>query len=258
MASLKKANNFNYNKVTNELSALDSEEVKSLQNTNIQTVNHRPGPKYGQFTAICSLLVILVLLGLSVVGVAAIAVASYSKVRILQEQNTQLSASLGVVYTQWGGTGCNNNNTDVLYSGMMGGTGLSDTNGGSSHLCLSSDPQYDQHPSSNILEFDFVSVSSYESSSTDSVSCSVCSVPSHTQLLTISGKTSCPEGWALGYSGYLMSGRVHRTEFVCVDHEGVTGSLGVDVLSYVKILCDNLSCPPYHQDRRLNCAVCTK
>ncbi len=263
MTSLKKLKSFNYDKVTNERCP-DSEGVLSLEGrANLETVSRRPAPKHGHFTAICSLLVILILLGLSIVGVAVVAMASYSKANSLQDQDTHLSSSLGVVYTRWGGASCHSNDTVMLYSGLMGGTRLPDIAGGSSHLCLPSEPQYPHDSMSNTLtNYDFVTVSSYKSSTTDSVPCAVCAVVSHTQSLMIPAMTSCPKGWALGYHGYLMSGSARRTaEFVCVDHDELPDSVDVmevGLLSYVKALCTSLPCPPYNQQKRLNCVVCIK
>ena len=268
MATLKKMSGFDYNKVSNECSP-NSEEVEPLSSTDRETITRRPEPKHGHFTAVCSLLVILVLLGLSIVGVAAIAMSSWSELNNLRQQNeniTPLLNSRGVVYTRWGSINCLSNNTVTLYSGLMGGTRSSDINGGSSFLCLPSYPEYASESRTNLLSgnFSLLSVLRYTSPVTDIVFCAACSVLSHTQVVMIPARTSCPEGWTIEYYGYIMTASSHRTEFVCVDHnqDTVPSEHGVMMaateLYYVKAHCDGLPCPPYDQERRLNCIVCTK
>ena len=271
MATLKKMSGFDYNKIYSECSP-SSEEVESLSGTiNRETIRRRPEPKHGHFTAVCSLLVILVLLGLSIAGVAAIAMSSWSELSNLRQQNeniTLLLNSRGVVYTRWGSISCLSNNTVTLYSGLMGGTRSSDIDGGSTFLCLPSDPEYVSDSRTNTLSgsfsFSLVSALRYKSPSTDVVSCAICSVLSHAQVITIPARTSCPEGWTMEYYGYIMSASSHRTEFVCVDHnqDTVPGEhdvmMAATALYYVKAHCGSLPCPPYDQERRLSCVVCTK
>ena len=96
--------------------------------------------------------------------------------------------------------------------------------------------------------------------------CSVCEVHHHHQQLMIPAKTSCPGGWVMQYTGYLMaerSGHISPSNYVCVnkEFEKLTGSTGNQPSGYVnpvEAVCGALPCPPYQQGYELSCVVCTK
>ncbi len=82
----------------------------------------------------------------------------------------------------------------------------------------------------------------------------------------IPAKTSCPQHWTKEYEGYLMSGHHShkRSMFECVDkgQESVPGShANTDgaLFYHVEANCDTgLPCPPYNNDKEINCVICTK
>jgi len=97
------------------------------------------------------------------------------------------------------------------------------------------------------------------------VPCAVCYVPTRSTAYMLPAKYTCPSGWTREYYGYLMSEgyKNRRSTFSCVDH-----SLTVVVRSSrnyngflfypVEGVCGTLPCPPYHRDKELSCAVCTR
>ena len=83
--------------------------------------------------------------------------------------------------------------------------------------------------------------------------CVVCFVPKVTSVM-IPAQISCPNGWTLEYSGYLMSNSEdnHSSGTVCVDGDGdnLEGSAenkGGEVLYFIVASCGAsfLPCPPY-------------
>jgi hypothetical protein len=102
------------------------------------------------------------------------------------------------------------------------------------------------------------------------VPCAVCHVSTRPAVLMIPARTSCPSTWTREYYGYIMTsyrgtGR-GRLMFECIDEdqETLTGSTDADVnggvLHHVEADCGaaGLSCPPYNQEKEINCVVCTK
>ena len=100
------------------------------------------------------------------------------------------------------------------------------------------------------------------------VPCAVCYVSTRPTVVMIPAKASCPPTWTREYYGYVMTERNnpahYRSMFECVDEdqESLSGSQGSTngVLFYnVEAACTTgLPCPPYDQNKELNCVVCTK
>ncbi len=94
--------------------------------------------------------------------------------------------------------------------------------------------------------------------------CAVCHTSVRETVLMIPAKTHCPP-WALEYTGYLLTAhnRNRRTMFECIDKdpETVPGSAAQSdpALPYhTEATCRELPCPPYDQEKKLTCVVCTK
>ncbi len=103
------------------------------------------------------------------------------------------------------------------------------------------------------------------------VPCAVCYVSTRPTVITIPAKASCPLSWIREYYGYIMTERkgVHnsdirgRTMFECVDRDqeslpGSSADTNGVLFVHVEAACNGLPCPPYDQNKELNCVVCTK
>ena len=95
--------------------------------------------------------------------------------------------------------------------------------------------------------------------------CAVCYVSDKMTVVMIPAHSTCPSGWTVEYFGYLISERLtnHRTEYVCVDKvmESVSGSqnnINAAHFYHVEAHCDGMACPPYDDQKELNCVMCTK
>ncbi len=179
----------------------------------------------------------------------------------------------GLTYIRWGSSSCPSNvsGTEMVYSGIAGGSLFMHSGGGSNYLCMPKDPQYnsnfsyrssvDHHSDIHGVEYQFP----LQGTHNDNAPCAVCHVSTRSALLLIPAKYSCPANWTSEYYGYLMSEQqIHkRTQFVCVDHsmEGLAGSQ-VDtngaLFYHAEATCNGLPCPPYNNTKELNCVVCTK
>ena len=96
--------------------------------------------------------------------------------------------------------------------------------------------------------------------------CAVCYVPTRPTVVMIPAKASCPPNWTREYYGYLMSGHNGNHEFMfeCVDRAqeslpGTSGHINGAEFYHAEATCGSgLPCPPYNNDKEVNCAVCTK
>ena len=208
--------------------------------------------------------IILLLLAVGAVAVAALVQGSHSG---------------GTLYTRWGRSMCPQvGGTELVYSGIAGGSSYTHRGGGANYLCMPKDPVY-----SPILRYRggtqghaYVYGSEYykpiKGSHDHNVPCAVCEVSTRSKMLMIPAKATCPSSWTREYYGYIMTewiGRhnssVGRTMFECVDtdqeslpgggHANTNGAL----FNHVEAVCNyDLPCPPYNSKQELNCVVCTK
>jgi hypothetical protein len=95
--------------------------------------------------------------------------------------------------------------------------------------------------------------------------CAVCYVATRHTTIMIPATTTCPAGWTMEYMGYLMSeARLHfRTMYECVDmNMDVVPGTAADVTGshfyHVEADCSGVACPPYDNQRELNCVVCSR
>lgn len=182
----------------------------------------------------------------------------------------QVSQNQRAVYVRWGSSSCPDvNGTSMVYSGTVGGASINHQGGGSNHLCMPLDPEYNLPIQTGIQGFSAIYPAEYEtgflSSSNRNVPCAVCSVSTRTQALMIPAKTTCPPGWTREYFGYLLAeGYLNRrSTFICTDvsHEGVPsadGNTEANDLWQVEAQCSVLSCPPYNPEGEIQCAVCSR
>ncbi len=179
----------------------------------------------------------------------------------------------GIVYVRWGRSVCpDTSGTQLVYSGIAGGSWYDHKGGGANYLCMPKDPDYNPNltyvPGKQELgeiygaEYERTTNSAHQD---HNVPCAVCKVSYRTTILMIPAKSSCPPSWTREYYGYLMteSRKHHRTMYECVDREmehlagGVGNTDGV-LFHPSEIRCQRgLPCPPYVDHKELNCVVCT-
>ena len=180
----------------------------------------------------------------------------------------------GAIYTRWGKSTCPQlEGTDIVYSGITGGTFYTNSGGGANYVCMPRDPEYSPtlRYSSNLgHERAFMQGTEYQSTLQGAYQhnapCAVCHVSIRPTVLMIPAKASCPPTWTREYYGYLMSdARAHkRTMFECVDADqevlhGTQANTNGALFYHVEAACNTgLPCLPYVNNKQLNCVVCTK
>ena len=179
----------------------------------------------------------------------------------------------GVTYTRWGKSSCPNvTGTEMVYTGRAGGSHYTHSGGAANYLCMPLDPEYTLSHSTGVRDHSYVYGTEYqgplESSTDHNVPCAVCYVSTRETVLMIPAKTSCPTSWTREYHGYLMSDYkdYKRTMFECVDRdqesvpgsEGSPGGIHGALFYHVEANCNGMPCPPYDDEKELNCVVCTK
>ena len=182
----------------------------------------------------------------------------------------------GALYTRWGKSSCPQvGGTELVYSGITGGTFYNQKGGGANYLCMPKDPEYSTTLTyqSGVKQYGaIIHGSEYQhnlqGSHDHNVPCAVCYVSTRSTVVMIPAKASCPPTWTREYYGYVMSERNYqdrqRTMFECVDEdqESLPGSQpNTDgaLFFHVEATCNTgLPCPPYDQNKELNCVMCTK
>jgi len=179
----------------------------------------------------------------------------------------------GDVYTRWGRTSCPSENTETIYTGVIGGSHYSHSGGSNNYLCLPNDPQRDQAGLDDSsfgyiygTEYEIGGSSLFKHLQNKEEPCAVCKTNARTVIM-IPVRTTCYSGWRLEYSGYLMSqhhSQAGSKETICVDAspEATTDSFIADqngaLLYFIKTSCGSLKCPPYGSDTVLTCVVCSR
>ncbi|XP_035694309.1 short-chain collagen C4-like [Branchiostoma floridae] len=195
----------------------------------------------------------------------------------------QHSGTVSTTYTRWGRKVCPNG-AELVYDGVMAGSGHTKSGGGADYLCLPIVPQYGSTVAGSQSNRDHLYGVEYETSDFDpafrdvnqhDAPCAVCRVVNRGSSLMIPGWNSCPPGWVREYSGYLMSAQLythtysssshHRTQHICVDEQPETvywtsSSQDGALLYFVEARCTaggGIPCGPYEDGNELTCAVCT-
>ena len=185
-------------------------------------------------------------------------------------------SSGGAIYIRWGKSSCPEvEGTELVYSGITGGSWFSQEGGGANYLCMPKDPEYTLRNRGGVTGHALVYGSEYEyplqGTHNHNVPCAVCCISTRSKILMIPAKTSCPPNWTREYYGYIMTEYkgTHnnirgRTMFECVDKDqeslpgGGTNTDGV-LFYHVEADCNTgLPCPPYNNHKELNCVLCTK
>ena len=176
----------------------------------------------------------------------------------------------GVTYTRWGISSCSTEDNALLYAGRAGGSYLNHIGGASNYLCMPNVPLYQlphrpgEQGRSSVYRVKY-SDPVITSRQDHNAPCAVCYVPDKTVVVMIPATTECPTGWTREYYGYLMSENIihTRTEFVCVDRAMETifnsqNPIPSSSFYHVEASCPTMPCPPYDNQKELNCVVCTK
>ena len=178
----------------------------------------------------------------------------------------------GAVYTRWGRLTCpSTSGTEMLYSGMAGGSPYNHEGGGSSYLCLPKDAEYLKPGVPTGSLFSYLYGSEYEhplvATHDQNVPCAVCYVSTRATKLMIPAKITCPPDWTEEYKGYLMAERWNHKRnpaYVCVDKDaeslpGGIGNTNGALFYHVVATCGTgLPCPPYVTTKTVTCVICSK
>ena len=178
----------------------------------------------------------------------------------------------GATYIRWGKSSCPGvTGTELVYSGIAGGSWFNQDGGGSNYLCLPEYPEYSSTLTYRALRQDYSSIHGAEyhnriqETSYYNAPCAVCHVSTRPTVVMIPAKASCPPTWTREYYGYLMTAYMshRRTTFECVDQamESLTGSQAFTsgaLFHPTEATCfTGLPCPPYNDHQELNYVVCT-
>ena len=171
----------------------------------------------------------------------------------------------GATYIRWGKSSCPGvTGTELVYSGIAGGSQHDQDGGGSNYLCMPIDPEYSSTLTyaAGIQDSSPIHGAEYEhpvqGTHNHNVPCAVCRVSTRPTVVMIPAKASCPPSWTREYYGYLMASyKGHRrTTFECVDKAGNTNGA---LFQHTEATCSTgLPCGPYNNYKELNCVVCTK
>ena len=179
------------------------------------------------------------------------------------------------MYIRWGRTTCpSTQDTQLVYSGRAAGTYYRHKGGAANYLCLPDDPDYLEYGAGTQgrsyitgVEYFFLSHPSLSAVLRHNAPCAVCYVATRCVALMIPAKIQCPTNWTLEYDGYLATeyyNRNSRTMFECVDKtpESIPRfNAASDTMAFfqpVEPYCNDLSCPPYDDEKELTCVVCTR
>ncbi|KAK3589691.1 hypothetical protein CHS0354_015200 [Potamilus streckersoni] len=183
----------------------------------------------------------------------------------------------GAVYTRWGRTTCSDDiNTEIVYSGIAGGSYYDHPGAAVNTLCLPHEPIWGTH-TDGLENYAFVYGAEYhdqslfkrtnaEALSSHNMPCVVCRSTLRSSTFMLPARNRCFGDWHVEYHGYLMTGHhTHKasSDYICVDEAPEADSSGFrteyGVLLYrVEAICGSLPCPQYMQGRELTCAICSK
>lgn len=187
----------------------------------------------------------------------------------------------GAVFVRWGRPDCPEA-SDLLYSGIAGGSRHRDLPGGGANLlCLPSNPSFvnpvdgvgDARAFLYSVQYQISNYPAWQTYHLQDVSCAVCKATGRYSHLMIPAMQSCPSSeWTLEYRGYLMAERSHtvhhKSMFICMDQEpqpvpnsGGAATASSALLNLVEGKCSTsgggLPCGQYPDGKEFTCAVCT-
>ncbi|PVD25298.1 hypothetical protein C0Q70_15798 [Pomacea canaliculata] len=181
-------------------------------------------------------------------------------------QNIPSILSSGSVYERCGHGGCPND-TEMVYTGIIGGSSHDQTGAAANALCLPLEPVLVNNPGTphvTLIVGAELEVTPLAQHDLDPL-CAVCRTPRPTVVM-VPAANACQLGWTLEYSGYLMAG--HNThpgasQFICIDKQQQTRMASDKnengrLFYYSTGICGSLPCPPYQAGKVFPCVVCSK
>nr|KAG5710123.1 hypothetical protein BaRGS_006642 [Batillaria attramentaria] len=155
----------------------------------------------------------------------------------------------GSTFVRWGRTQCPNN-TQLVYSGFVGGSWYEHTGAASNRLCLTTEPEFDDTVPSVWAYLHGAEYEHIPGHHNSDPPCCVCRAPQSTTIM-VPATLTCPPGWVTQYSGHLVAGHhSHQaaSEYLCLDGEPEdvedSGADSRGVLFYYTIAqCRSLPCP---------------
>ncbi|XP_060581735.1 uncharacterized protein LOC132738283 [Ruditapes philippinarum] len=196
------------------------------------------------------------------------------------DEDVNIRQKGGAVYIRWGRTTCPGSgaNTELVYSGIAGGSYYTHLGAATNLQCLPNDPVWGRYTDTAGsafmygMEFEesldgLIDTSNIQKPLLNhNVPCVVCRSKKRISSLMVPGKFDCFPGWNFEYHGYLMAGsHGHKagTSYICIDQAPQADPAGYRdengaLLYRVTAQCGSLPCPNYVQNRELPCSVCTK
>ena len=178
-----------------------------------------------------------------------------------------------VTYTRWGSRTCPND-TEIVYTGVIGGSIWNSGGGGANYLCMPMDPEYELPHISGVRGDSSIGAIGYRHPiggiDTALSACSVCQAKGRSAVIMIPAKANCPATWKREYHGYLMTEHSGTTKkryvYECIDKQmntiaGFQNSQFAVLLHHVEAMCDKgLVCGTgkYNTYKEINCVVCSK
>ena len=181
---------------------------------------------------------------------------------------TSTSASRGSVFVEWGTTTCPSNSF-LIYTGSAMGA-YSSYAGGYETLCPAPVPDYLLYNAASAggayvyqahYQTSTGGVTSFKPLNNGGVPCSMCQRPNTRPYgLVVPGSTQCPLGYALDYSGFLMSPAAsgQRGQYSCFAEGSVTtGSRSSSGALLYEVQGMSPLPPNYFSRYELPCATCS-
>ncbi|KAL3848615.1 hypothetical protein ACJMK2_019463 [Sinanodonta woodiana] len=183
----------------------------------------------------------------------------------------------GAVYTRWGRTTCPDDvYTEMVYSGISGGSYYDHTGAAVNTLCLPHEPIWGTYTDglenqafiygAEYHDHTLFKLTNAEALLYHNMPCAVCRSTLRTSTFMLPARNRCFGDWHVEYHGYLMTGHNAQkasTDYICVDQAPEADPSGFRtehgrLLYRVESICGSLPCPQYMQGRELTCAVCSK
>ena len=181
------------------------------------------------------------------------------------QQDHDIQDAATSTFVHWGSSQCANA-SQLVYSGVVGGSWYGHSGATTNYLCLTMSPVFSSHP--NTSPSAYLYGGEYQTEDSHHQKDPLCAVcrSTYSTTIMIPGTNVCTAGWQLQYSGFLMAGAYDHTagsEYICVDsrlENGVRGDQSEDgkLLYFTLTRCGSLPCSPYANDKLVTCSVCSK
>ncbi|XP_076449148.1 short-chain collagen C4-like, partial [Babylonia areolata] len=172
----------------------------------------------------------------------------------------------GSTFVRWGRKTCANT-SQLVYSGVVGGSWWGHYGAAANPLCLTLAPQFDGTTADPkyrgyLYGAEYQNIPNHHD---HDVPCSVCRAALSTTIMIPATRT-CPTGWTTQYTGHLASAYTANkaaVEYTCLDKDpenASSGHLNQDgyLFYYTVTACGSLPCPPYTSNKVVLCVVCSK